>query len=185
MTLRHRIVISTLCLPIMGLSVHAQSGRAVLAGTLTDSQGVPLQGVRISVDPGGATALTDATGQFSLVGLNPGTFNVTAAYAGFQNLSKSVTLSAGQIARLDSSLSVASNVQNVQVYAGREGGELEAINRTINADNIINVLPAEVITSLPNANIADALGRLPSVTLERDEGEGKVCADSRHGTPTE
>jgi TonB-dependent receptor len=30
-----------------------------------------------------------------------------------------------------------------------------------------------VITSLPNANIADALGRLPSVTLERDEGEGK------------
>src|SRR5262249_59956862 len=29
------------------------------------------------------------------------------------------------------------------------------------------------ITSLPNANVADALGRLPSVTLERDEGEGK------------
>jgi len=35
------------------------------------------------------------------------------------------------------------------------------------------VLPAEVITSLPNANIADAVGRLPGVTLERDEGEGK------------
>jgi len=30
-----------------------------------------------------------------------------------------------------------------------------------------------VITSLPNANIADAVGRLPGVTLERDEGEGK------------
>ena len=27
--------------------------------------------------------------------------------------------------------------------------------------------------SLPNANIADAVGRLPSVTFERDEGEGK------------
>jgi len=35
------------------------------------------------------------------------------------------------------------------------------------------VLPADVIRSLPNANMADALGRLPSVTLERDEGEGK------------
>jgi hypothetical protein len=33
-------------------------------------------------------------------------------------------------------------------------------------------LPAEVITSLPNTNIADAVGRLPSVSLERDEGEG-------------
>jgi TonB-dependent receptor len=40
------------------------------------------------------------------------------------------------------------------------------------ADNILQVLPAEVITSLPNANVADALGRMPSVTLERDEGEG-------------
>ena len=34
-------------------------------------------------------------------------------------------------------------------------------------------MPEEVIRSLPNANLADALGRLPSVTLERDEGEGK------------
>jgi TonB-dependent receptor len=37
----------------------------------------------------------------------------------------------------------------------------------------VQVLPAKVITSLPNTNIADAVGRLPSVTLERDEGEGK------------
>jgi len=43
----------------------------------------------------------------------------------------------------------------------------------MNADNILQVLPAEVITSLPNTNIADAVGRLPSVSLERDEGEGK------------
>src|SRR6202158_2468194 len=41
------------------------------------------------------------------------------------------------------------------------------------ADNIVQVLPAEVIVSLPNTNIADAVGRLPSVSLERDEGEGK------------
>ena len=33
--------------------------------------------------------------------------------------------------------------------------------------------PETVITSLPNTNIADAVGRLPSVSLERDEGEGK------------
>jgi TonB-dependent receptor len=37
----------------------------------------------------------------------------------------------------------------------------------------VQVLPAQVINSLPNFNIADAIGRVPSVTLERDEGEGK------------
>jgi TonB-dependent receptor len=59
------------------------------------------------------------------------------------------------------------------VTAERAHGEAEAINEERVADNILNVLPSEVITSLPNANIADALGRLPGVTLERDEGEGK------------
>ena len=34
-------------------------------------------------------------------------------------------------------------------------------------------MTAEIITSLPNANVADAIGRLPGVSLERDEGEGK------------
>src|SRR6058998_1114208 len=52
-------------------------------------------------------------------------------------------------------------------------GEADAINRERTADNVLQVLPAEVIRSLPNANMADAIGRLPSVTLERDEGEGK------------
>ena len=61
----------------------------------------------------------------------------------------------------------------VTVSGERQWGEVEAINIERTADNIIQVLPSEVITSLPNTNIADAVGRLPSVSLERDEGEGK------------
>ena len=33
-------------------------------------------------------------------------------------------------------------------------------------------MPTAEIMALPNANIADAVGRLPGVTLQRDEGEG-------------
>ncbi|PYU57922.1 MAG: hypothetical protein DMG56_21525, partial [Acidobacteria bacterium] len=47
------------------------------------------------------------------------------------------------------------------------------MNRQLTADNLVQVLTSDVIRSLPNANMADALGRLPRVTLERDEGEGK------------
>jgi hypothetical protein len=74
---------------------------------------------------------------------------------------------------VDAALKVAANRQEIEVYAGREYGDAEAINRTRAAENIVQVLPSDVITSLPNANIADALGRMPSVTIERDEGEGK------------
>src|ERR1700712_6135107 len=41
------------------------------------------------------------------------------------------------------------------------------------SSDIVQILPERVIPSLPNTNIADAVGRLPSVSLERDEGEGK------------
>ena len=61
----------------------------------------------------------------------------------------------------------------VTVTSTRVRGEVEAMNQEKNAQDIVNVLPAEVIRSLPNANVADAVGRLPSVSLERDEGEGK------------
>jgi len=151
----------------------AQTGKGALSGFVVDAQGRALQGAKVVADPGGSSATSDAQGQFTLNGLSAGDYDVTVSYAGFAPFTKKVTVMTGQSARLDASLSVASSKQDVQVYAGREGGEIESINRTFNADNIINVLPADVIKSLPNANVADAIGRLPSVTLERDEGEGK------------
>lgn len=150
-----------------------QTGKGAISGVVADAQDRALQGAKVVANPGGSSALSDAQGQFTLNGLSAGDYNVTVSYAGFAPFTKKVTLTAGQSVRLDASLSVAASKQDVLVYAGREGGEIEAINRTFNADNIINVLPADVIKSLPNANIADAVGRLASVTLERDEGEGK------------
>jgi TonB-dependent receptor len=154
-------------------SAKSQSGSGTLTGSITDSQGTALQGVKITLNPGGAAAATDATGQFTFIGVAARQYTVKATYTGFAPYLQPVTVVAGKSIRVDAMLKIASNKQDVQVYADRQGGELEAINRTFHADNIINVLPADVITSLPNANVADAVGRLPSVTLERDEGEGK------------
>ncbi len=79
----------------------------------------------------------------------------------------------GRAATLDAILEVATQSEQVLVTGVRPRGEAEQINRQRTAENIVQVLSADVIRSLPNANVADALGRLPSVTLERDEGEGK------------
>ncbi len=160
-------------LAAVALSAFGQAGRGTLTGAVTDAQGRPLQGAAVAVDPGAVTATTDAQGLFTFPALNGGVYTVTVTYAGFQTFTQAVTLVSGQPTRLEASLKIAESTQRMDVYAGREGGEVEAINRTFNADNIINVLPADVITSLPNANVADAIGRLPSVVLERDEGEGK------------
>ena len=129
----------------------AQTGKGALSGVVVDAGDRALQGAKVVADPGGSSAISDAQGQFTLNGLNAGDYNVTISYAGFAPFTRKVTVAPGQAARLDASLSVAASKQDVQVYAGREGGEIESINRTFNADNIINVLPADVIKSLPHA----------------------------------
>jgi len=158
---------------LLSALAQAQERKGGITGKVTDSGGGILPGAKISVDPGAVEVVSDAQGEFLVTGLAPGTYKVTISYVGFATSTKSITVAAGQIASADVQLPVASENLQVLVTAPRASGEAEAVNRERTADNIVQVLPADVIRSLPNANMADALGRLPSVTIERDEGEGK------------
>jgi TonB-dependent receptor len=143
-----------------------------IAGTVKDSTGAILPGARVELQ-NGPSAVSDGQGQFTIANIAPGTYTATVNYVGFASSITTVTVTAGQTARLNIVLGVASQNDVVIVSAERAHGEAESINEEKVADNILNVLPSEIIASLPNANIADAVGRLPGVTLERDEGEGK------------
>ena len=154
-------------------SLVGQSGKGVIAGSARDAAGAALQGADVRFVPQLGNLTTSAQGEFAVTDVAPGIYTVTISYVGFTSYEGSVTVTAGQTAKVAAVLEVASRGDSVIVTADRPRGEAEAINRTRAAENILQVLPAEVITSLPNANIADALGRMASVTIERDEGEGK------------
>jgi hypothetical protein len=151
---------------------RAQGGKATIAGRVADQTGAILQGAEIKVDPQGLATASDQQGEFTVPNLTPGTYTLKVTYVGFKDFSAAVMIEGGETRHVTVHMDVASQSEEVLVTGERPHGEAEAINRTRTADNILRVLPAEVITSLPNANVADALGRLPSVTLSRDEGEG-------------
>ena len=151
-------------------SALGQSGKGIVTGSVKDVQAATLPGATVELQPGGRRAVSDGQGAFTISDVTPGTYSATVSYVGFTAYSGSVTVLAGQAARIDAVLKVAARNDEVIVTAERPRGEAEAINRTRAAENILQVLPSEVITSLPNANIADALGRMPSVTIERDDG---------------
>jgi hypothetical protein len=154
-------------------SLSAQQGSGSITGKVSDpSQGV-LPGARIELQPGGQSAQSDGNGDFSIKDVSPGRYTVTVSHEGFGLYSTDVTVSANSSAHVDPTLQVGTHNEVVIVTGEREGGEIEALTIERTADNIVQVLPADVITSLPNTNIADAIGRMPSVSLERDEGEGK------------
>jgi TonB-dependent receptor len=150
-----------------------QTNHGSVTGTLKDSAGGAIYGAQVQLTPGDARAVTDRQGRYTFADVAPGTFTLSVDFVGFAPYSSSVTVTAGETAHADAVLQVATRAEEVIVTDARPHGEAEAINRERTAPNILQVLPAEVITSLPNANVADAIGRLPGVTLERDEGEGK------------
>jgi TonB-dependent receptor len=157
-------------------AARAQEARGTISGVVKDSNGGVLVGARVEIQPTGKNAVSDDQGQFRIPDVASGPYTLTASYVGFAAFSTSVTVAPGQVATADVAMTVASQNDQVIVSAERLQGETEAINIERTADDIVQVLPLKVIQSLPNTNIADAVGRLPSVTLERDEGEGKYVS---------
>jgi TonB-dependent receptor len=154
------------------LNSMAQSATGVLAGTIVDNSGAALKGARLELQPLKMLGASDAEGAFLLPEVPAGSYTLVVSYVGFKPTETKVDVASGQTKSITVKLGVASSSEQILVTAERVHGEADAINQTLTADNLVQVLPAELIVSLPNANAADAVGRLPSVTLYRIEGEG-------------
>ncbi len=174
-------IVALLCFPAAAMAqgsnvangqAERASARGSIAGEVTDSTGAVLHGAKIKIDPAKITAVSNEEGSFLVAGLAPGDYTITISYLAFKDFTKTVTVDAGRTVQLNVVMEVASKSQQVVVTAEVPHGEAEALNQQENADNLLQVQPSEVITSLPNANMADAVGRMAGVTLERNEGEG-------------
>jgi len=170
---RAAVVVLVLCTHVL-LYGQSQSQKASLTGHVTDVSQAVIRAARVVITPGNIVTTTNDSGTFAVIGLAPGTYAITITSRGFRPLTESVSVSAGQSQAVTAVLQVGSANQRVIVTArtGPEQTMVQAINEEITSANILNVMPSTEIVALPNANIADAVGRLPGVTLQRDEGEG-------------
>ena len=82
-----------------------------------------------------------------------------------------VGLSPGVFAQADSG----GNIEEVVVSGRRPLAESVAAALAVqrNSDSLVSVLSADAIGNLPDQNIAFAVGRLPGVAVERDQGQAR------------
>lgn len=68
------------------------------------------------------------------------------------------------------------SIEVIEVTGAIQRGEMLALNTQKNNDTMINVISASDIGKLPDRNAAEAVQRIPGVSIERDQGEGRFVA---------
>lgn len=153
---------------------RAQTTQGTLMGTVADAQGGVLPGATVVVvyGPTGARreTITRADGQYVLSGLRPGgPYSITASLPGFRAATAELTLVAGSEQRQNFTMEIAGVSEVLTVRGGTE----IAHDRKRSAPNITDIVSADAVGRFPDANAAEALRRIPGVSLEIDQGEGR------------
>ena len=163
---------STLLVP---LSLKAQTGDGAIAGVVTDAAAKPLASATVRVLGTRFSTHTREDGAFRIDHIPAGTYRLTVDLIGFLPDTEHVSVTEAAVGSVRVGLRPAAvDLPAVLVTAHRLGEtKAAALDRQQVADNLVTVLAGDEIRALPNANAAEAAGRMPSVSLERDEGEGK------------
>lgn len=172
MKLKHLFVFIVLL--INALTASAQ--RAIIKGKVTEkSTESPLAGAVVSLAGTNNSTATNLNGEYQFY-VNSGQITLHVRYIGYQDTTIRIATKAGEFKNLDISLSTyAHQLENV-VVTGYTQGQSRALNQQKNADNIKNIIAADQIGQFPDPNAAEAMQRIPGITIERDQGEGRYVS---------
>jgi len=163
-----------LILVIFFSMLFAQAQQAIVMGTVMDSQTKDLLiGATIVIKGTRTGIITDINGNYTLQGIQMGDVVLVVSYIGYETQEIPLTLKRGETRKLNISLVEMSILTGAVVITAQARGQQAAINRQINAKGIINVISTEKLQELPDANVAEAIGRLPGLMTQREGGEGQ------------
>lgn len=106
------IIVTTMCVLVAWFWASCTKDEVELTGEIygkiTNGQsGEPLNGVSVTITPGGKSTFTGNDGAFSFVGCEPGQYSLQAQKTGFQTNYKQISVVAGETAVGDMALSPA------------------------------------------------------------------------------
>lgn len=158
---------------LLALNLKAQTGS--ITGKVTDDLGLFMPGATLMLNTQPVTgSISDNNGKYSVQSVPAGTYMMTVAYIGYQEISQEVIVQAGKTTTLDFRLSEASIIgDEVIVLGDRLRGQAKALNQQKNNINVTNVVAADQIGRFPDANIGDAMKRIPGITMQNDQGEAR------------
>ena len=153
-------------------SLMAQADSGVVAGRVTDATSrAVLAGAEITVSAANARTTSSATGDFTLA-LPSGDQVLTVSYLGLPSLSVNVKVISGQTVSVNPILGAAALQLDTFKVTGARDGQARALNQQRASQNLTSIVSADLNGQFPDKTVADAVKRLPGVTVETDRDTG-------------
>ncbi|EKE80938.1 TonB-dependent receptor [Idiomarina xiamenensis] len=143
-------------------------------GQVSDANGAPLAGVRVSVKNSQQSVFTDATGRYNLRQIDAEQVTLTFEYIGLPTSERQLTLNQ-QSQQLNVSLTPRDDIERIQITSQRDASN-RALNEYRAADAISNFIAADDMGQFVDQNVAESLQRLPGTSITRDQGEGRFVS---------
>jgi TonB-dependent receptor len=173
--LKRTILISVIAalISVLPVSFVAAAPESNIGGIVKDAKtGEVLPGANVVLAGTSLGASTDVDGKYSIRNVPPGNYTIRASYIGYEPASASVQVAPGAECKHDFNLAGVAIQGEAVVVTAQAAGQNEAINKQLSSQQIVSVVSAARIQELPDANAAEALGRLSGVSVLRSGGEG-------------
>src|SRR5690606_24999673 len=151
----------------------AQSG--VISGEVTDAyDGFALPGASLYIEDSNRYTVSDQNGGYQFLDVPEGTYTVYVEYIGYTTEFAEIVVESGKTARLNFQMLIGDNTLEELVIVGDFlRGQAKALNQQKNNSNITNIISSDQVGRFPDANVGDALKRVPGITMQNDQGEAR------------
>lgn len=145
-----------------------------LTGQVTSAtQKSHFEGAKIVIKELGRTLISERDGRFSANNIPAGEYTLVIRYLGAKTVNRKVTIRTAEITDIQVQLDAQPGMMDDIIVVGQRAGQAGALNRQKNALAIKSIVSADGIGQLPDQNAAEALQRLPGLSIQRDQGEGR------------
>ena len=131
----------------------------------------PLLGANIYIDGTSLGTAANKDGFYLIPSVSPGNYRMIITYIGFEK--KEIDIQVTKEENLKQNINLEPKIiqGNVIEVTAQAKGQYAAINEQVASIKITNIVSAEKMKELPDANVAESIGRLPGISLKRSSGE--------------
>ena len=168
------ILRSLLMVLIAGIFTGAYCQSGTISGIILDENNLGMPGASVYIASLDRGSICNANGQFDILNVPEGTYSLEISFIGYQRVTQDVMVEKGKTSSVEVSLDAGILLENeILVLGDRLKGQAKALNDQMTRANVSNIVASDQIGRFPDANVGDALKRIPGITMQYDQGEAR------------